>query len=185
MSALDARLFHLINAVWSCRVCDWLMPHVSDAHRFPAFKFGVVPAVAGVWLWRGKTRALKALLGAVLVVGLTDAVCARIVKPLVHRPRPQQAGLEDVLRLPPAGSYSFPSNHAANCTAAATFLSSIYPQAAAPLFAVAALVGYSRVYVGAHYPSDVLGGAALGALIGLLGVLLFRRWNLDRESRQT
>lgn len=65
-----------------------------------------------------------------------------------------------------SGSFSFPSNHASNLFAIATFLSYNYGRLVIPCFVAAALVGYSRIYVGSHYPTDVLAGAALGMLEG-------------------
>jgi undecaprenyl-diphosphatase len=76
--------------------------------------------------------------------------------------------LEDVrLVMGMKNTLSFPSAHAANIFGAATVLSMFYRRWAAAFFAVAVCVGYSRIYVGFHYPSDVLGGAVLGAGVAL------------------
>jgi membrane-associated phospholipid phosphatase len=77
-------------------------------------------------------------------------------------------------------SFSFPSGHATNAFALAAFFATYYRRRAVLLFVMAALVGYSRIYVGVHYPLDVLGGAFLGVTFGLaVGVSsrkLVRRW---------
>jgi undecaprenyl-diphosphatase len=64
-------------------------------------------------------------------------------------------------------TYSFPSGHATVSFACAAVLAAALPRLRVPLFALAALIAFSRVYVGVHYPSDVVGGAALGILIAI------------------
>ncbi|MCB0827341.1 MAG: phosphatase PAP2 family protein [Solirubrobacterales bacterium] len=86
------------------------------------------------------------------------------IKLLVKRPRPRLEGL------PPLGgapsSLSFPSAHATASFAAATAMTRIEPRAGTALFAAAALMAATRPYLGMHYPSDVLAGAALGSALG-------------------
>ena len=67
-----------------------------------------------------------------------------------------------------AGGYSFPSNHSLNNFAAAFFFYKLYPNLKIPLFIAASLIALSRVYLGVHYPSDILGGAIIGSAIGYL-----------------
>jgi undecaprenyl-diphosphatase len=78
---------------------------------------------------------------------------------------------------------SFPSGHAATSFAAATVLSFAFPRLAPALFLLAAAVGFSRVYVGVHYPLDVLGGAVLGVLVATALRLLVK--GLQRSQRAT
>jgi undecaprenyl-diphosphatase len=112
---------------------------------------------AGVW----------AVLLAGLAVGITDLVVAEVVKPWVDRLRPCFA-LPDVRLLIPRQPHSpsFPSSHAANCFAIATVLATLGPGFARICFLVAALVALSRVYLGVHYPLDILAGALLGLGVG-------------------
>jgi len=69
------------------------------------------------------------------------------------------------------GSFSFPSNHASNMFAIATFFSYNYRRLLIPLFSAAVLIAYSRIYLGAHYPADVVAGAVWGMLVGFLAAL--------------
>jgi undecaprenyl-diphosphatase len=180
----DHALFHKINAVWTCRLFDAVMPVLTDLQKVPWFKFLVLPAGLGWWLYAKRREGAKVLLGLCLVIGATDMTAHRLVKPLFHRSRPQKAGVEVVLRTAPLYGYSFPSNHASNTFAGAAFLGSLYPPARIALLALAALIAYSRVYVGVHFPLDVLAGALWGLAVGLLGALAWRRAGLAPPSRQ-
>ncbi|MGH2568459.1 MAG: phosphatase PAP2 family protein, partial [Bacteroidota bacterium] len=95
---------------------------------------------------------------------------ASLMKSAVNRPRPFEV-LRDVkvkLFSEPTGA-SFPSGHAAQAFAVATMLSLRYkPAVSLPAFVWAGLVAYGRVYVGVHYPTDVLGGMAVGAILSAL-----------------
>ncbi|MGP3975569.1 phosphatase PAP2 family protein [Streptomyces sp. 8N114] len=87
------------------------------------------------------------------------------IKRVVRRPRPGLAGRAPLVRT--AGRHSFPSSHAASASAAALALGGL--RHGTPLATLAALMCVSRLVVGVHYPSDVLAGAALGALTVRLG----------------
>ena len=131
--------------------------------------------IAGCLLWRGGRRARLVLAALVICVGLSDGISSRIIKPLVGRIRPCNAVAG--LRLPDGASrtLSFPSSHAVNSAAAATVMSLAYPPLTLPAAAGVVLVGLSRVYLGLHYPSDVLLGWAFGSMIGYLTWRLFAR----------
>jgi undecaprenyl-diphosphatase len=110
---------------------------------------------------------------------------AMAIKALVDRPRPplRYATPKTLVPLPHDGS--FPSGHAATSFAAATMLSFAFPRLAPALFVLAAAVAFSRVYVGVHYPLDVIGGAALGVLVATALRLLVRARLRSRPEKRT
>jgi undecaprenyl-diphosphatase len=172
---MDAFLLHKINADWSNPVLDLFFAYFTNLHRTP---IGLALAVTGLALWlkTGRIRTLKTLLSVALVVGLADVACYRALKPLFKRPRPAVTHEDVIVRAGSRDGYGFPSNHAANTAAGAAFLGALNPPAALPLAAAALLVSYSRVYVGAHYPGDVLGGMLFGLILGLGAAKALRRW---------
>jgi len=166
LGSADRWLLLKINRDWTAPALDSVMPVFTDLHRVPWFLYGVAPALLALWLWKGRMRALRVLVVAALAIGASDMLAHRVIKPWAARPRPERAGEPVIMRAPANGAYSFPSNHAINMGAAAAVLTVAYPGGAILFAGAAALVAYSRVYVGAHYPGDVLGGLALGAAIG-------------------
>jgi undecaprenyl-diphosphatase len=111
----------------------------------------------------------------VVAVALADW-SAMGLKALVDRPRPPLRYTEPKTLVPVPHDAAFPSGHAATSFAAATMLSFAFPRLAPFLYALAAAVAFSRVYVGVHYPLDVIGGALLGVLVAVvLRVLVNRR----------
>jgi undecaprenyl-diphosphatase len=106
-----------------------------------------------------RRRWLAAAAVGPLAVGANFAV-----KLVVRRPRPDLDGLAPLAGAP--SKLSFPSAHATSSVAAATAMARIAPGARGPLYLLAALLCLTRPYLGMHYPSDVLAGAALGAALG-------------------
>lgn len=128
-----------------------------------------LPGICAIayWIWSKRREALLGgpVLGA--AVGLTDFFGGQL-KWVFERVRPCRA-LSEAVKVEPSGCgglFSFPSNHAANTAALAAFLQVLYPKSGWITWPIVALVGFSRVFVGAHYVTDVLGGWMLGGLIG-------------------
>jgi undecaprenyl-diphosphatase len=180
---LDLFLFHCINHDLGA---DGLAPIMKALSNFRAFLPEVLVAVAWM-LIKGGRRGRLTVLALLVIIPLSDQGSARLVKPLVHRARPcwPESGLTDVKT---HGAYcphngSFPSSHALNTSAAAAILIGTYPVLAAPMAVLLVLVGWSRVYLGVHYPLDILGGWVLGGLFGGAAAWALRRWEAGRKTR--
>ena len=102
------------------------------------------------------------------------------LKPLIARPRPFDADLSLVPLIPKPTDFSFPSGHTLSSFAAATSLTLSFKRRGAYSFVLATLIAFSRLYLMVHYPTDVLFGIALGALLGFLAKKIFdfarRKW---------
>ena len=161
LSSWDITLFRLINGQWQNDFLDWFMPFMTDLKNFT-----FVLLALGIWiLWKEKKAGIVFLVFIGLTLAITDPFSSRLLKDWLGRVRPCHV-LEGVRLLSDCNtSYSFPSSHAVNIFAAAFFLSQPLRKISPLFFGIAAIVGYSRIYIGIHYPLDVIGGAAIGLLI--------------------
>jgi len=170
----DESLFRLLNDVPSAaaRVLSPL------SHLFlPAGIAIVIVLIVGYVVIRNRSiLPVAAGVAAATVAWLL----AHAAKAIADRPRPYQVMADAVLRQQPAHGTSFPSSHTAVTVAVVIALVPFLPRALAPVaVAYAVLVGWSRVYLGVHYPLDILGGASIGMAVGgvvllALGVLFHR-----------
>ena len=142
---------------------DGALRRLSNAANYSRISIasGALLALAGGL--RGRRAAATGLAS----VAATSAFVNLVVKPFGRRPRPDREGQEvpEARRVPMPTSRSFPSGHTAAAVAFASGVGDVLPLAGAPLRVLAALVAYSRVHTGVHYPADVLAGALLGATI--------------------
>ena len=135
------------------------------------------------WLWSNRREAL--LGGPVLAgsVGLADFIGGQL-KWVFERVRPCRA-MSEAIKIEPngcGGLFSFPSNHAVNTVTIAAFLQVLYPRSGWVTWPVVALVGFARVYIGAHYVTDVLGGWMLGGVIGGGAAWVLLQWPRFRKK---
>ena len=147
---------------------DWLRPwHTPGLDR----AMSVISASGGaglVWVTlaivasampRTRASAWRVLLTVALAYGMVDGV----LKPLIGRPRPAIHATAPARHLPPLPrTSSFPSGHATATFGAAIAVSRMWPHTAPVWWSLAVLIGYSRIYLGHHYPLDVAGGALIG-----------------------
>jgi undecaprenyl-diphosphatase len=145
---------------------DRAMSRVSRAADYSKISIGAAGLLAATGGGSGRRAAAMGLAS----VGAAAALFNLVVKPLSRRSRPDRIAGEVPIarhvRMP--ASTSFPSGHTATAFAFATGVGRVLPQAAVPLHAVAALVGYSRVHTGVHYPGDVVAGAVSGTIVAQL-----------------
>jgi len=170
----DVSLFRILNEVPPA-VASVLTP-LSHLFR-PAGIVIVVVLIAGfVVAW---TRSVLPVAAGAVAAAVAWAL-ANLAKAIADRPRPYQVVADAVLRQQPAHGTSFPSSHTAVTVAVVIALLPFLPRVLAGVaIGYAVLVGWSRVYLGVHYPLDVLAGAGIGMAVGgavllALGVLLHR-----------
>ena len=165
----DTNLFFILNVKAQNPVLDFLMPILTNLNywRIPWAIMVILLLIFG-----GKRGRIAV---ALLLVGITlsDQLCNSLIKPLVGRIRPCNA-LENVhLLINCTRSFSFPSSHATNMFTGMMILSFIYRKLRIAFWVIAVMVAYSRIYVGVHYPLDVLGGIILGIICAGIVIYLY------------
>ncbi|PKP26503.1 MAG: phosphatase PAP2 family protein [Bacteroidetes bacterium HGW-Bacteroidetes-2] len=153
---------------------------------FITSKFGSIPLyiilLYFIFKQFGWKTTLIILLLLALMIAATDQF-ANLFKHGFQRPRPcQEEHLKEIIRFiaPRCGRYGYFSAHAASAMALAVFIGLMFKNSLKylPYFMLfwAAIVGYSRIYLGVHYPLDVVTGFAIGGIIGYLFYLLLQKW---------
>jgi undecaprenyl-diphosphatase len=166
----DYWLFHFINGIISNPFFDWLMPIITNENNV------AIPLILA-WFWmlifcgrRGKIAAIILL----ATLAFTDVIAAQIIKPYFERLRPSRSMIDGInLLVPRGGKYGFVSNHAANTMSAAIIILYFYRRWGYWAIAISILVGFSRIYVGVHYPADVLGGWFFGCFTALIFITIW------------
>ncbi len=188
MLALDHQLFYLINSGSANALFDVVMPWWRDKTTWiPLYLL-----IAGASLYYFRWRGLYFILAVALTVGVADTVSSKIMKPTFERVRPcNDTALEVpvIQRGGCGGGYSFTSSHATNHLAIAVFmaltLGAVFKWVRIPLIFWALSIAYGQVYVGVHFPGDVITGGAIGTGIGIiLGYIYQRQPMLQLKKRE-
>lgn len=172
ITSYDMSILRGLYHNWSNDFLDTVMPmitHLGDG--------GILwIAIAVILLIPKKTRKTGAAMGVAMLLGLI--IANGLIKNLVMRPRPFNtigtAVLKQNLLIDPPTDWSFPSGHTLHSVAAATAIYKDHTVWGCAAFVMAFLIAFSRLYLQVHYPSDVLAGALLGFLLGLLGCTIVR-----------
>jgi undecaprenyl-diphosphatase len=172
------------------RIAVWMATHRVAILNDPSVWLGTIEKLGAVWilfaLLLGAYRRIGVLrtlaFGVIMAVTtfLADTL-SFLVKDLTHRTRPFAAH-HQIHPLYVVHSSSFPAGHAATAFAGAVLLSLLAPRLAPVFIMLATLIGISRIYDGVHYPTDVLAGAALGALVGAVAAAAIRVSGLQLDS---
>ena len=169
LAAIDQAVFLFINVSLANPVTDFLMPVVTSDNLLRVV-YGLSMALI---LWRGDARLRWLVLFSALTLAATDQLSAGLLKPLFERARPCHVLVDINLLVNCGGGYSMPSSHAANAMGQAFVFSLTVPRLKYHLYVIAAIIAISRVFVGVHYPGDVIAGAVIGSLCGWVFALLF------------
>lgn len=166
----DHRILFLVNNQWSSSFCDFIFPNITDLYKNPIFSILFVISIFAFFINKKQDRKIGSLyfIGLVFTLSCSDLFATYGVKNVVKRERPIQQIELQVIQRAPASGYSFPSNHATNMFAFASFIYLFSSTAGIIALLFSALIAYSRVYCGVHFPSDVIFGSFLGTLIGII-----------------
>ncbi|WP_040761812.1 phosphatase PAP2 family protein [Spirosoma panaciterrae] len=184
LNQLDTDLFLWLNGQYASWL-DPIMIWVTERNSW----FPLYALLIGWLIYRYGKQAIGILITLIAAVAISDQTASSVLKPLTHRLRPchvvtLQKLIHPVMEC--GGPYGFASSHAANTFALATCLWLLFGKQYPWLivgYSWAIVVSYSRIYVAAHYPLDVLTGAGIGVLAAWLCVYVYRRWQ-SRDTRQ-
>jgi len=174
----DKNLFFIINNGWTNPLSDILFAALT----LLGSDYVIIPLIALIFYFfdrKNFKRNFTLLISSLLIGG----ILVHILKELVDRPRPL-GGMEELIKegkvsinviFEPLLAASFPSGHSQTIFTAATVLGYIYKRYIGIFFLIAFLSGVSRIYVGAHYPLDVLAGGIIGVIISITMIFIFKR----------
>jgi len=181
--SIGVQIFYFFNHILSIGFLDKFFAMITNVNNW----YIAYIVLLGIAFIKGGLRGKLAVAMIIILIIVTDQLGYKVIKEFFQRMRPCIA-LTDVLTpLGCNGTYSFPSNHALNNFAAATFFYRLFPKLKWILFITAFLVSLSRVYLGLHYPSDIIGGAIIGSAFGYIfsiAALKLEEYLLTTKSKQ-
>lgn len=175
IESIDLVLFQRIHSDMKNEIFDWILPYVRNKMTwFPLYAYLVYHLYQ-----KFNKRMILICIGVLCTIALSDILCAQVLKNVFQRIRPCHLFLTEKWFNDfglCSSTYSFPSCHASNHMAFSSFIWYFFRRRLRFLFFVwVVLIGFSQIYIGVHYPSDVLGGMIIGLI---LGTLTFRLYNL-------
>jgi membrane-associated phospholipid phosphatase len=176
----DQALFDCINGKWTNSFFDTIMPWLRTSEHWIPMYLVLLGFLFYKWGW----KAWKWLVAVAISISLTDQLSSFVFKPFIHRLRPcaDPNFLTHVKLLIGAcpTSFSFTSSHAANHFSLAIFmcmtLQPLLKKYRYLLFLWAGLISFAQIYVGVHYPLDVLAGTMIGLAVGYVCAKLYLKW---------
>ena len=185
MERLDTELFLFLNGLHAAWL-DPIMIFISGKITWVPFYLVLLYLVIKNY----KKQSIIIIIGIILLIVCSDQISSSIFKPIFERPRPcHNEAIKDLVYLPNGhcgGAYGFLSSHACNTFALAVFITNIlkshYRKIGYVMYIWAGLVAYSRIYMGVHYPGDVIVGAAVGMLVGFVIWKIYHVIELKIES---
>lgn len=164
LDAVDAWLFLQINHLPHTRLLNAIFYTITFIFTGGAAWF----ALMGILFARNRSLGWRIIRDSAVPLALATAIVEYPVKSYFRRRRPFITIIQAIVVGTKPGTWSFPSGHSATAFAGALLLSSFLPRWRRWLYTVAGLVGFSRIYLGDHYPGDVVAGSAIGAVLAWL-----------------
>jgi len=177
---IDQALFYQINGVWHHPILDTVLPWTRHSNNWIPLYIGLL----GWLIYQVGWKTLKWLLFALINVGLTDQISSSFFKPFFHRLRPCNDpvlfGKTRLLLEQCAGGFSFTSSHAANHFGIAMFIFMTWGVTQKKytrfFFVWAGVIAFAQIYVGVHYPLDIVGGTIIGLISGFTMAKAYIKW---------
>jgi len=185
---LDKYLFQLVNGRFTNSFLDWILPWLRNPMVW-------IPLYLFIFLFlliNFKKQGVWIIVFLIITVSLTDSISSHFFKPFFNRLRPcsdpEMDGMVRLLLNYAPRNGSFTSSHAANHFGIAFFLyqslKTYFAHKLWPFFIWAFFISYAQVYVGVHYPMDILGGAMLGCLVAYFTSFLLK-FTLNNKDSNT